>query len=99
MKIDIDSYLYIVITIAILIITALGRKKKKPAQQTTGKPQGETAASREQKQAYTYNKLKEEQEVSEDPFERLEQLFVPKETPAPVEEEEEIQIEHPEMDR
>ena len=88
MKIDIDSYLYIVITIIILIITALGRRKKKTAQQVPGQQAGEPATvTDEQEQGDPYEGATIEQVMS-DPLERLERMFAPKETTFMVQEEE-----------
>jgi len=88
MNIDLDSYLYIIITIVILIITALGRKKKKPAQQVTGKPAGQPVEAESQPVQDKPSAGAEKEEVSSDPFERLEQLFVPKPETVTMKEEE-----------
>jgi hypothetical protein len=88
MKIDIDSYLYIIITIVILIITALGRRKKKSPQQATGKTAGRPAGVQSKPEQYESYEDSGVEQVTSDPFERLEQLFAPQETVVKVQEEE-----------
>jgi hypothetical protein len=97
MKIDIDSYLYIIITIIILIITALGRRKRKPAQQVRKQPSDQPAYETGEEEQYVPRREAKTEQLSSDPFERLEQLFVPKE-PSYTVQEEEPEPAQPEMD-
>ena len=89
MKADFDSYLYIIITIVILIITALGKRRKKPVQQATGKPAPGRQVTMDdyQETADPYENADAGQMMS-DPFERLQKLFVPGGTPFAMQEEE-----------
>ncbi len=88
MKTDLNSYLYIIITIVILIITALGRKKKKPAQQVTGQQAGQPDTETGEQGQFYPNEQDAMEKVVSDPFKRLQQMFEPEETAFIVEEEE-----------
>ena len=104
MKTDLDSYLYILITIAILIIGALGSRRRKPTGNAAGEPAG---GNKPGEPVIPAMQKAREESLPSDPFERLEKLFVPSET-TPVfrgelgEDEEPLdvarEIETPEMD-
>jgi len=71
MKIDLDTIFYIVITIVILALTGLSRRKKKRPV-----PGHELQGMDEQESEYPQNeRLSDTEDVISDPFERLENLF------------------------
>ena len=80
MKIDIDTIFYIVISILILLITGLTRRKKKATVPKTGLQNMENQDS-----GVSSDKVKAGMEDRlTDPFERLEKLFLqPEPVPAP----------------
>ena len=86
MKIDIDTIFYIVISILILLITGLSRRKKKAAAPTTG-----LQNMQNQDREAPRNELKNDMEMSvHDPFVRLEKLFL---QPEPVSTPEAVSLE------
>jgi len=79
MKIDLDSYLYIIISIIILLVTALGRKKKKPGQAMPGQPE---ATPTRQEYQIEDNDDQGLEKVIVDPLQQFEKLFLQQEQPA-----------------
>jgi hypothetical protein len=97
MKIDLDTIFYLIITIVILALTGLSRRKKKRPV-----PEHELQGAEEQESESTQNdRFSGTADVISDPFERLENLFKqpePVDTPRVVSLEEiaDEEIEYPE---